>query len=289
MKYEGNIYRPPSEAYSLIVQATIGCSHDKCTFCSMYKDKKFRIRPVEDVIADLREARNLYREVRRIFLADGNALVLGIKNLLTILSEIRTLFPECERVTVYGSPADALRKTPEELKALRGSGLSMVYIGAESGDDDILAGVKKGANSDEIIASVRKLEEAGIQASVTFISGLGGSDLSERHAIGCARIITESRPSFAALLTLLLEPAAPMSKDLEEGRFSFMTPGQIAGETILLLDLARPKTDCVFRSNHASNYISLKGILPHDNDRLILGLESAVRDGAFKDDYFRLL
>ena len=198
MRYEGNVYRPPSEAYSLIVQATIGCSHDKCTFCSMYKDKKFRARPALDVIADLREAREMYRKVGRVFLADGDALVLGTGTLLTYLEEIWSLFPECERVSIYGAPQDVLRKTPEELGALAGAGLEIVYIGAESGDDEVLRRVEKGATSDEIIRAVRKLEESGIAASVTFISGLGGAELSEQHAAGCARVITESRPSYAA-------------------------------------------------------------------------------------------
>ena len=289
MKYEGSVYRPPSEAYSLIVQATIGCAHDKCTFCSMYKDKQFRLRPVSDVVDDLREARRTYRKIERIFLADGDALVTGTENLLALLKEISVLFPECERVTVYGSPGDVLRKPPEELELLRENGLKIVYIGAESGDDEVLRRVKKGADADEIITAIRKLEEAGIQASVTFISGLGGLELSEKHAVGSARIITESRPSYAALLTLLLEPGAPMYEDVKSGKFSFMTPEQIAVETLLLLSLARPETECVFRSNHASNYVPLKGTLPYDNDRLMKTLEAALKNGAFKDDYFRLL
>ena len=289
MRYEGNIYRPPSEAYSLIVQATIGCSNDTCTFCTMYKDKKFRARPTDDVISDLREARQMYRSVGRIFLADGDALVLSADKLLAILEEIEKLYPECERVTLYGTPKDVLSKTPEELRALRDKGLEMVYLGAESGDDEVLRRIKKGATADEIIAAIRRLEEAEIKVSVTFISGLGGIELSEQHAAGIARVITEARPSFAALLTLLLEPGAPMLEDLRAGRFAFMTPEQIAEETLLLLDLARPDTDCIFRSNHASNYVPLKGTLPRDNDRLIAMLNKALESGSFKHDHFRLL
>lgn len=289
MEYEGNIYRPPSEAYSLIVQATIGCSNDTCTFCSMYKDKQFRVRPVDDVLSDLREAKAICRRVERLFLADGDALVLGTDKLLLILEEARRLFPECKRINVYGTPKDVLRKTPGDLISLRENGLEMVYIGAESGDDEILRIVKKGATADEIIAAIRRLEDAGIQASVTFISGLGGIGLSKQHAEGCARVITESCPSFAALLTLLLEPGAPMLADVKAGRFKFMTPEEVAEETLLLLDLARPEKECVFRSNHASNYVPLKGNLPADNDRLIQTLQTALDKGAFKADYFRLL
>lgn len=289
MEYEGNVYRPPSEAYSLIVQATIGCSHNKCTFCSMYKDKQFRIRPAEDVISDFREARSLYRTIGRIFLADGDALVLETDKILLLLREIKNLFPECERVSIYGNPKDVLRKTHEELVSLRENGLGIIYIGAESGDDEVLKRVKKGADSDEIITAIRRAEDAEIQASVTFISGLGGTSLSERHALGIARIINESRPSFAALLTLLLDPGASMYEDLEAGRFEFMTPEQIAEETLLLLSQARPKAECVFRSNHASNYVPLKGTLPNDNDQMIATLKTALKNGAFKDDRFRLL
>ncbi|MCL2111755.1 MAG: radical SAM protein [Clostridiales bacterium] len=289
MRYEGNVYRPPSEAHSLIVQTTIGCAHGKCRFCSMYKADNFRVRPLDEVLEDFRMAREAYRSVGRVFLADGDAMVLGTDTLLTILGEISALFPECERVSIYGTPRDALRKTPEELRALAEAGLAIVYIGAESGDDEVLRRVEKGATADEIIEAIRKLEEAELAASVTFISGLGGAELSEQHALGCARVITESRPSFAALLTLLLDPVAPMYKDLQAGTFEFMTPEEIAEETLLLLEHARPKTDCVFRSNHASNYVPLKGTLPHDNEQLIETLRKALASGAFKSDHFRAL
>jgi len=255
----------------------------------MYKDKQFRARPVDDTIADLREARRLYRNIGRVFLADGDALVLSTDKLLTILAEISESMPECERVSIYGTPQAVLRKSEEELRVLAEAGLGFVYIGAESGDDEVLQKVNKGATADEIIEAIRKIEKTGLTASVTFISGLGGIDMSERHAAGCARIITEAKPSYAALLTLLLEQGAPMYMDMLIGAFEFMSPAEIAGETMTLLDLARPETDCVFRSNHASNYVPLKGVLPHDNDRLIETLRSALRSGAFKDDYFRQL
>ena len=190
MRYEGSVYRPPSEAHSLIVQATVGCAHGKCTFCSMYKDKSFRARALDEVLEDFRMARAAYRKVGRVFLADGDALALGTDVLLAILGEISALFPECERVSIYGTPRDALRKTPDELRALADAGLAIVYIGAESGDDEVLRRVGKGATADEIIEAIRKLEDAGLEASVTFISGLGGAELSEQHALGCARVIT---------------------------------------------------------------------------------------------------
>jgi len=255
----------------------------------MYKDKTFRARQVDDVIADLREARRTFGRIGRVFLADGDAIVLSTEKLLTILKEICESMPECERVSIYGTPQAVSRKSEDELKTLAEAGLEIVYIGAESGDDEVLLKVCKGATSDEIIDSIRKCEDAGLAASVTFISGLGGIEMSEQHAKGCARVITEARPAFAALLTLMLDPVAPMYLDLQTGAFEFMTPEQIAEETILLLENARPKTECVFRSNHASNYVPLKGTLPGDNDRLISALRTALAQGAFKDDYFRQL
>jgi len=255
----------------------------------MYKDKRFRARPVEETVRDLREARSVYRNIGRIFLADGDALVLSADKLLEILGEIKELIPECERVSIYGTPQAVLRKSEKELTDLADAGLGIVYIGAESGDDEVLKKVEKGATAEEIIESIRKTEDADLAASVTFISGLGGIKLSEQHAAGCARVITEARPSYAALLTLLLDPAAPMYMDLLTGAFEFMTPTEIAEETILLLENATPETDCVFRSNHASNYVPLKGTLPRDNEKMIDTLRSALEAGAFKDDYFRQL
>ncbi|MBQ2095978.1 MAG: radical SAM protein, partial [Firmicutes bacterium] len=195
MQYEGMVYRPPSEAYSLILQVTIGCSHNKCRFCSMYKDKKFHIRQLEDILADLRECRAYYSRVRRIFLADGDALCLSNTKLLAILNAIRDLFPECERVGIYGRATDILRKTPEELKALKEAGIGIVYVGAESGDPEVLARMCKNATREQLIEGVRRAEDAGIAASVTFISGLGGRERWKEHAIASATMISEMRPS----------------------------------------------------------------------------------------------
>ncbi|MDR3305688.1 MAG: radical SAM protein [Clostridiales Family XIII bacterium] len=289
MQYEGDVYRPPSEASSLIVQAAIGCAHNDCTFCSMFKGKRFRVRAEDEVIRDFRAARAAYREVRRIFLADGDVLALSNERLLRLLGEIGELFPECERVSFYGSPQDVLRKTPEELAALREHGAGFVYLGAESGSGRVLENVRKGATRNEIIAAIKKIEAAGLISSVTFISGLGGRELSEEHAIETGRLISEAEPSYASLLTLLLDPAAPMYEDVRAGRFSFLPPREIAAETLLMLEHTEIEKDCVFRSNHASNYISLKGTLPRDKARMMDELRAALKAGGFKDERFRLL
>ncbi|MCQ4637179.1 radical SAM protein [Anaerovorax odorimutans] len=290
MRYEGNIFRPPSEAYSLIVQVTIGCSHNKCTFCSMYKDKKFRVRNPEEVLEDLDMARQRYRRVERIFLADGDALVLSNAKLLRILNHIHKLFPECERVTVYGSPKDVLHKTPEELKELYENGVSIIYIGAESGSDKVLTDICKGATRAEIIEAVQKIEASGIKASVTFISGMGGRDGWEDHAIQTGTMISEMEPSYVGLLTLMVEPDVPLQKDLRSGKFQLLTAEEVVAETLLMLKNIDVKKKCVFRSNHASNYVSLRGDLPQDKEKMIGLLRRAMQDhNMLKDERFRML
>jgi len=290
MRYEGSIYRPPSEAHSLLIQATIGCAHNKCTFCSMFRDKNFRVRPLPEVLEDLQTARKTYRMVDKIFLCDGDALCLTNAALLTILERIRLLFPECQRVSVYGSPQDVLRKTPEELKRLRDAGLEMIYIGAESGNPEVLSRICKGASREEIILAVQKIEEAGIMASVTFISGMGGQDLWQRHAIDTGTMISAMEPSYVGLLTLMTEPSAPLYKDIQEGRFQLLSGEEVLAETLLMLENINVSKTCVFRSNHASNYLSLKGDLPQDKEKMMAQLRAAMQNtGMLKDERFRML
>jgi radical SAM superfamily enzyme YgiQ (UPF0313 family) len=291
MQYIGSVYRPPSEAYSLIIQVTLGCAHNDCTFCSMFKDKSFSLRKEEDIFRDFEESRRMFRRVERIFLADGDVLVLKNDKLLRILSKIKTLFPECERVGIYGSPQDVLRKMPEELAALRDEGLGIIYIGAESGSDRVLTNVKKGATRAEITESIIKIEDAGIPASVTFISGLAGQDGWQDHATLCGTMISEAAPSYIGLLTLMVEPLAPLFADIAAGRFKLLTPKQVVEETMLMLEHIEIKgRNCVFRSNHASNYLSLRGTLPEDRERMLALLDAAMRDASgLKDERFRML
>ncbi len=290
MRYEGSIYRPPSEAYSLILQVTIGCSHNQCTFCSMFKDKSFRVRPLEEVIQDLEAARGYYKRIEKIFLADGDALCLSTEKLSAILGKIRSLFPECEKVSVYGSPQDVLRKSVEELVRLREEGLDMVYIGAESGSDRVLKHIVKGATREEIISAVRRLEECGIKASVTFISGLAGKDGWMEHGKETGTMISEMEPSYVGLLTLMLEPSAPLTQEVRNGRFELLSAEEVLAETLVMLDNINVKKPCVFRSNHASNYLSLRGDLPRDKERMMGELRLAMENkGMLKDERFRML
>lgn len=290
MRYEGNIFRPPSEAYSLIIQVTIGCAHNNCTFCSMFKDKQFRVRNVNEVLEDLDSARRHYRHVEKIFLADGDALCLSNKKMLVILEHIKKLFPECQRIGVYGAPQDVLHKTQEELVELKENGIGIIYIGAESGSPRVLEAIEKGATREELIEAVRKIEDSGIKASVTFISGLAGPEYMEEHALETASMISEMEPSYVGLLTLMVEPMAPLYKDIQEGRFKVLTAEEVLGETALMLSNINLRKKCVFRSNHASNYVSLKGDLPEDKERMMKQLKRAMENtGLVKDERFRAL
>ena len=290
MRYEGNIFRPPSEAYSLLVQVTVGCTHNKCTFCSMYKDKKFHIRKLEDVLEDLEWARAHYQRIERIFLCDGDALCLANSKLLPILERIRKLFPECERVTVYGRATDALKKTDEELRELYEAGITMVYIGAESGSDKVLEAINKGETRQQIIDGVKKVEASGMKASVTFISGLAGRAGWEDHAIQTGTMLSEMSPSYAALLTLMVDPSVPIAEEIRSGRMELLTPEEVMAETLLMLQNTEVTKKCVFRSNHASNYLSLRGNLPEDKESMMELLREAMDNhDMFKDERFRAL
>ncbi|MCT4605612.1 MAG: B12-binding domain-containing radical SAM protein [Marinisporobacter sp.] len=289
MRYEGSVYRPPSEAYSLIIQATIGCSHNKCTFCSMYKDKQFRMRNIKEIIEDLEMARDYYKQVKRIFLADGNTLALKTEYLKTILLKIKELFPECERVGIYSAPKDILRKSVEELKELKDLGLGIAYLGAESGSDEILDRIQKGVTSEEMIQAGKKMVESGIPLSVTLISGLGGKEQWTQHARESARVINEINPQYLGLLTLLIQPGTKMYEEVQNGEFDLLSPEEVILETKELIKNLDVK-NCVFRSNHASNYVALAGTLPRDQMNLLKQLDLTMENTyGIKDEMFRRL
>lgn len=275
MKYEGVVYRPPSEARSLIVQVTIGCAHNTCTFCNMYKAKQFRVRTMEEIMEDLQEAHDNYGAyVQKVFLADGDALVMKTEDLLNILEAVSRLFPNVKRVASYGAAQDILRKSEEELAALQKAGLGIIYIGAESGDNGILEMIHKGVTAEEIIAAGQKLKRCHIQTSVTLISGLGGRGKVEEHALSCARLVTAMNPEYASFLTLRLYEGTPMYEDVVAGRFERITADEIADEMKLFLEhVDSPGT--VFRTNHASNYVVLAGNLNEDIPEMLDTLEAA--------------
>ena len=276
LHYSGNVYRPPSEAYSLIVQVTLGCSHNKCAFCNMYKDKKFEIVPIDQVMEDLRWARQTYSRIQRIFLADGDALILPTETLVQILTRIRKRIPTCQRVGVYGSPNSILRKTPEELETLRKLGLGIVYMGLESGNDAVLKKFDKGFDAASIIQAGQRVKQAGLLLSVTAINGLGGQEMSEAHALDTAKAFTAMKPDYVGMLTLRVYGNTPLAGWVQRGEFKLLDgPLALARENRLLIE----HMDCegtVFRSNHASNYLALAGTLNKDKDRLLAQLDAAL-------------
>jgi len=278
MHYEGDIYRPPSEAYSLILQVTVGCTHNECTFCPSYKAKKFKLKPYEIILADLQEARIHYRHVERVFFADGDAICMTTEKLTRLLNDVRQTFPECTRVGVYGRATQILKKSHDELVELREAGLGIIYIGAESGSDIVLKNVIKGENVKDITESVRKAENAGIQTSVTFILGLGGRELISEHATKTGQMIAAMGASYVGLLTLLVSPEAPIYADVKSGKFELLTPLEALEELDIILENATCHTETVFRSNHASNWLSLKGTLPQDRERLLQQVRQAKAD-----------
>ena len=277
MRYYGSVYRPPSEAYSLIVQVTYGCSHNTCAFCSMYKEKRFALRPLEEVLEDYRMARQMYRRVDKVFLADGDALVRRAEELYVILDTVRELFPECQRVTSYASPASIRIRTEEELRTLRAKGLTMVYMGLESGCDEVLTLMRKGHTAAEIVAMGQKVRSCGIALSVTAITGLGGPELLERHAVETAEAFNAMNPEYIGMLTLMVEPETPLYDWLQEGKFHLLDQPQVLRETRLLVErLDSPGS--VFRMNHASNYLVLKGTLNQDRDAMLRTIDAAEHD-----------
>ena len=289
MQYEGDVYRPPSEARSLIIQVTIGCSHNTCTFCHMYTGKQFRIRKREEILADLEEcSREFGKYVRRVFFADGDALIVKTPLLLELLAYVKDHFPNVERVTAYGTASDVLRKSEEELRALANAGLEMVYLGAESGDDEILLQIKKGQTAAELIEAGRKLKRCGIKTSVTLISGLGGPEGMEKHALGSARLINEMNPEYAAILSLQLREDSPMAQEVLRGERKLLTADQTVEETELFLN-AIDSPGTIFRSNHASNYVSLAGVFNDDIPEMLEQLEDAKARHRYRPEWMREL
>ena len=288
MRYKGKVYRPPSEAYSLIVQVTYGCSHNRCAFCDMYDDKHFAMRPMEEIFEDFRMARQMYRRVERVFLADGDALMRRTADLAAILDLIYGLFPECERVTSYASPGSLHAKSEEDLRLLRQKGLSMLYMGLESGCDAVLEKMTKGHTAAAIVAAGQKARRCGFALSVTAISGLGSLELLQEHAVGTAKALSEMNPEYIGLLTLMVERGTPLERWVREGSFTVLGAPDILRETELFLrHIDSPGS--VFRMNHASNYLTLKGTLNDDREALLARVHKGMEGYGLRSESMRAL
>jgi radical SAM superfamily enzyme YgiQ (UPF0313 family) len=278
MRYEGDIYRPPSEAHSFILQATVGCSWNACTYCDMYRAKRFRVRELSETLEDIQEARRLFGDrVDKVFVADGDALVLGMEHWNAILKACREAFPRLRRVSAYATAMNLLDKTPEQLAELRHMGLSQLYIGPESGDDVTLKRIAKGATFDDHVRAAAAAHAAGMKLSVIFLLGAGGVERSQVHARESARLASAMDSRFVSLLTLTVIPGTPQHRLQTTGRFRMPPIDALLQEIHDFVAAATP-TDAIFRSNHASNHLALAGRLPRDRDRILETLVSA-RDG----------
>lgn len=276
MRYEGDIYRPPGEWKSYLLQTTMGCSNNTCTFCGMYLDKKFHIRPIADILEDIRMAKAYYGDVERVFLCDGDAIIMRTQELLTILEALHRAFPSLQRVTTYAGPRSTLAKTPEELRTLREAGLTRAYLGVETGCDALLKQVKKGVDAAQMLEAGVRLREAGMDLWVMVILGLAGTgEPSRRHMLDTAAMMNEMKPRHLSALTLTLDPGTELYRDYRAGRFHPITPRESLLEAKLLLE--NLTVDPLhFTCNHASNYLPLKGGLPEDRDRFLAMLDRAL-------------
>lgn len=289
MFYEGTIYRPPSEAKSLILQISVGCKHNACTFCTMYKDKKFRIKSRAEITEIITAARIQDPETERIFLADGDAIALDTPLLTDILDQLYAGFPRLKRVGIYGGPKDILAKSHQELADLKAHGLNIVYLGVESGNEDVLRAVCKGVTAAEMIAAGQKAKASGLILSCTIIIGLGGKALSQAHAVDTARVISDIDPEYLGALTLMLDSDTPLLKAINEGSFQLLNPFEALAELRTLL-AALKVSHCVFRSNHASNYLPLRATLPEDREKLLETMDQVINNHStdqLRPEYWR--
>jgi radical SAM superfamily enzyme YgiQ (UPF0313 family) len=286
MKYDYPVYRPPSEAFSLIIQTTLGCPHNKCTFCFMYKDKKFKIRCVDDIKEDIMSAKMLYGDsIRTIFLADGNSIIMKTPQLIDVLDFCYTMFPNLERVTSYGAAKFVLgTKTVEELKELNKAGLTRIHMGLETGDDEILSRIKKGATAKEMIEASRMIKEAEIELSQYVLLGIAGKNDWERHAVNTAKVLSEMDPNFIRVRTLILRPPAPLFEAEKNGEFIPSSPEDVLEEIWVLIENLNVESQ--FASDHVSNYANINGKLPEDMDLMLAELKK-VKEKLDRDPHFR--
>lgn len=275
LRYEEPLYRPPCEAGSLIVQVTLGCPHNRCAFCGMYKMKGYRVRDVEEVKADLRRARLAYRHVESIFLADGNTIAMNAERLGEIVSYARRLFPEAERISCYGGARFIRGRSVDTLRRLREAGLSTVYFGLESGDDEVLAMMDKGVGSEDMVRAALKVKEAGMVLSVYILLGLGGEDRWRQHAENTARALNAMQPHFIRPRTLYLLPGTPLYREAQEGRFREASGETVMHELQVLLSMLEVE-DAWFLSDHISNYVPIYGHLPEDREKMLASVRMAL-------------
>lgn len=291
IEYVTPFFRPPSEHKSFILQATIGCSHNNCTYCAMYRkdEQKFRIRPMDEIkqIIDDASAEGLLN--KRVFISDGNALVLSTSKLVEIMEYLHKIDKGLERITMYANVGDILRKSVEDLKELKESGLEMVYIGFESGDDVVLEKIKKGANFDETVEASKKLKEAGIFNSAMVLLGIGGKERSTEHAEATGRLLTATDPEYVGALTLQLREGAPIYEEWKNGEFRLPEKFQLIKELETIV-IGTDLTNGYFYSNHISNFLAIKAKFPEEKERVLSEIRQVLEandENLLRPDYYR--
>jgi len=289
IRYEGQLFRPPSEADSLILQATIGCSYNECTFCAMYREKRFRVRKLDELRAEIAWARENFGGVRKVFLADGDALMAKASYLATLLDELRGAFGTLARVSCYASPQALAVRSVEEMRELAVRGLSLYYLGIESGHDEVLAKLKKGVDAAEMVRVARKAHEAGVKLSTMILLGAGGRAGSLAHARESARVVNAIDPRFVSTLVMTPVEGTPLFEDARRGLVDELTPLELARELREFL-AGLELSGSIFRSNHASNYLAANGTLPKDKAALLRALDAVLarpESAPFRPDWLR--
>lgn len=278
MRYEGDIYRPPSEWNSYLLQATIGCSHNACTFCGMFKNKNYRTRDLKEVLADIDMAKATQPNVETVFLCDGDAIDLPMEYILQVLRKLYDSFPKLKRVSTYAGPRSTMRKIPEGLSLIRKAGLHRVYLGIETGDGEVLVKRGKGVDADGMLRAGLALKEAGYEIWGIIMVGLaGGGDAYIREATMTADMINKIEPQHLSAMTYTPVPGTPMYKEIEDGKFTVQTPRESLQETILLVEKLEQK-GLHFTSNHASNYVSVDATLSEDREKVLASLNQALNE-----------
>ncbi len=275
MNYIGNIIRPPSEAYSIILQVTIGCSHNKCTFCPTYKGVKFGIKNDEIILKDIDYASKHYRHIKRLFITDGDALILPQKKLIWLFDTINEKLPWLERIGIYGNAKAVKRKTIKELEELKERKLGIIYYGVESGNNETLEYIKKGVDSDTLINEGIKIKKAGIKLSITVLLGISPPGKSMEHAIDTGVLLTKIDPDYVGALTVIVVPGTELHKMQQEGKYILPSQRELLQELRSMV-YSTHLSNGYFMSNHASNYVPLKIKMPEEKDNAIATLDKAL-------------
>ncbi len=289
MHYEGNIIRPPSEANSILLQVTVGCSHNKCTFCGTYTGERFTIKTDERIMADIEFAARYCRRQNRLFICDGDALIIPMKRLVPILERIRERLPWVERVGLYANTKSIAMKTEEDLRKLKALGVKIAYMGLETGDDVTLKAIRKGADAEKMIAMGQKIRNAGIKLSITVLIGIAGPERSEVHARETGRVLSAIDPEYVGALSLMLIPGTPLHDAYVNGEFKLLEPDGMLSELGTMI-AATHLSNGLFHANHASNYLPIRARMPEDKEETLNLIQKALKGKVkLRPEYMRAL